>query len=414
MITDSKELISISKKQMGEMGYALQYKERIFAKLDRLMVWVQEENLRDYGPEVGKKFLDGELGIGYKQRRLSYEESLLMIAINKIDALQKTGSIVPIKEKKGHGFPEEYSYLVDGYRNMMQMERYNKRATLEKKELVLGGFLQFIHGKGVSLQDMKSEDIFAFMAFKSCSDRYRYNSSNIIRDFVGYASEMGFCSSDVLKQIPHFTSRVVKQLPTVYTHDEVSQLLASFDRASGIGKRNYLMTLLAAVYGWRAADILTLELSSIDWEKNVIEFNQQKSGNHVCYPLLPEVGNAIIDYLKNGRPKTGQKCIIVSHVTSYKGEAMSIANLHSTITRHMKKAGIKNWEGRRHGPHSLRHSIATNMLGADISLPVIQQVLGHKDPGTTQIYLSVDIAGLRECTFPVPGFKDHPVYGGAV
>lgn len=413
MITDSKELVFICKKKMGEMGYAHQYKERIIAKLDRLIVWVQKEKLWDYAPGIGKKFLASELGVDYKQRKLSYEECLLMIAINKIDALQKTGSIVPLKKKKRHGFPEEYMFLVDEYRNMMQTERCNKQATLRRKDIVLGDFLQFINDKGKSLQDIKSEDIVAFMAIKDGSDRYRYDSSNIIRDFVEFASKMEFCDSDVPKQIPHFTSRVVRKLPTVYTHDEVRLLLASFDRASAIGKRDYLMTLLAAVYGWRAADILTLELASIDWERNVIEFNQQKSGNHVCYPLLPEVGNAIIDYLRNGRPKTEQKCIIVSHVTSYKGEAMSVANLHATITMHMKKAGIKNWEGRRHGPHSLRHSIATNMLGADVPLPIIQQVLGHKAPETTQIYLSVDINGLRKCTFSVPEFKNHQVYGGA-
>lgn len=412
MITDSNELVSICKKKMEEMGYAPHYKERIFSKLDRLIVWIQKENLWDYAPEIGKKFLASELGVEYKQRKLSYEDCLLMIAINKIDVLQKTGSIAPLKKKTRHAFPEEYLYLVDKYRDMMQTERSNKQATIERKNIVLRDFLQFIHDKGKSLQNIKSEDIFAFMAIKDGSDRYRYDSSNIIRNFIEYASKIEFCDSNISKQIPHFTSRVVRKLPTVFAHDEVKQLLASFDRASAIGKRDYLMTLLVAVYGWRAADILTLELSSIDWGKNVIEFNQQKSGNYVSYPLLPEVGNAIIDYLRNGRPKTEQKCIIVSHVTNYKGETMSTANLHSIITTHMKKAGIKNWEGRRHGPHSLRHSIATNMLGSDVPLPVIQQILGHQDPETTQIYLSVDINGLRKCTFPVPEFENHLVYGG--
>lgn len=413
MITDSNELVSICKRQMNEMGYAPRYKERIFSKLDVLLSWVLKENLCDYSPGVGKRCIDTELGSGYQQRRLSYEESLLPIAINKINALQKTGSIVPIKEKKRHSFPEEYLSLVDSYRTMMQIERCNKRASVERKIPIIARFLRFISDNGIPLEDVKRKDILAFMALKDCSDRYRYDAGNIIRDFIGYISDIDYCSDEVLRQVPHFTYRYTRSLPTVYTHQEIRQLLSSFDRASGIGKRDYLVTLLAAVYGWRAADIANLEFSAIHWDENIIEFNQQKSGNHVCFPLLPEVGNAIIDYLRNGRPKTEQKCIIVSHVTSYKGAAMDVSNMHSIITIHMKKAGIKGWEKRRHGPHSLRHSIASNMLIDDVSLPIIQQVLGHKNPETTQIYLSMDIQSLRKCTSPVPGFKNHPIYGGA-
>jgi len=413
MITDSNELVSICKKQMNEMGYAHQYNERIFSKLDALIAWLQKEKLCDYSPGLGKRFIDAELGSGYQQRRLSYEESLLPIAINKINALQKTGSIVPVKEKKVHSLPEEYSSLVESYKTMLRIDRCNKQVTIEKKVLTIGRLLRFITENAISLEDIKRKDILAFMESKGFTDQYRYDASNIIRDFIGYASDIGICSSDGLKQIPHFTYRFVKPLPTVYTHEEIRKLLASFDRASGIGKRDYLMTMLAAVYGWRATDIVNLEFSSIHWDENIIEFNQQKSGNHVCYPLLPEVGNAIIDYLKNGRPKTEQKYIFVSHITSYKGAAMEASNMHAIVSAHMKKAGIKDWKNKRHGPHSLRHSIASNMLGDDVSLPIIQQVLGHKDPGTTQIYLSMDIESLRKCTSPVPGFRNHPVYGGA-
>lgn len=413
MITDSNELVSICKKQMNEMGHAAVYKARIFSKLDALLTWIQKDRVWDYSPELGKRFIEAELGSGYQQRRLTYEEGLLLIAVNKISTLQKTGSIVPVKEKKVHSLPEEYSSLVEGYKMMLRIDRCNKQSTIERKVLTVGRLLRFITENAIPLEEIKRKDILAFMESRDCTDRYRYDASNILRDFIGYASDIGFCSSNVLKQIPHFTYRFSKPLPTVYTHEEIRQLLATFDRASGIGKRDYLMTLVAAVYGWRSADIVNLEFSSIHWDENIIEFNQQKSGNHVCYPLLPEVGNAIIDYLKNGRPKTEQKCIFVSHVTSYKGLAMDASNMHSIISAHMKKAGIKDWKNKRHGPHSLRHSIASNMLGDDVSLPIIQQILGHKDPGTTQIYLSMDIEGLRKCTSPVPGFKNHPVYGGA-
>lgn len=96
-------------------------------------------------------------------------------------------------------------------------------------------------------------------------------------------------------------------------------LISSVDRSTPLGKRNYLILLLASEYGMRASDIRSLSLKHIDWESNTILFNQQKTDIPVSYPLIPSIGNAIIEYLKYGRPPGGDDVIIVRHDSKRKG-----------------------------------------------------------------------------------------------
>lgn len=105
--------------------------------------------------------------------------------------------------------------------------------------------------------------------------------------------------------------------------------------------------------------------------------------------------------------------IIVSAESSKKGQPLSSPTIHSIVSRYMSKANIKNWKQKKHGAHSLRHSLATNMLKKNISMPIISTVLGHQSTQSTKIYLSVDIKKLRECALPIPElFSAH--YGKEV
>jgi integrase len=194
-------------------------------------------------------------------------------------------------------------------------------------------------------------------------------------------------------------------LPTTYTEEEIRILLESVERASCIGKRDYLILLLASEYGWRSSDIVNFCFNQIDWDKNAITFNQQKTGVPVTYPLLSSTGNAIIDYLKHGRPNTNAPQIIVAHESSRKGKKLSEETIHSIVTKYMKKANISNWRHKRHGPHSLRHSLAANLLKKNISIPVISTVLGHQTIESTKVYISVDNTRLKLCALPIPALK---------
>jgi site-specific recombinase XerD len=195
------------------------------------------------------------------------------------------------------------------------------------------------------------------------------------------------------------------KIPTTYTEKEIGNLLAAVNRSSAIGKRDYLILLLAAEYGWRVSDIVKFNFSQIDWDKNRISFSQSKTDAPAEYPLLSSVGNALIDYLKNGRPDTTVSEIIVSAESSKRGQAMNKTTIHSIVTKYMNIADIKDWRLKKHGPHSLRHSLASNMLKNNVPMPVISIALKHQNTESTKIYLTVDVERLRECPLPVPVIK---------
>ncbi|MDR0745799.1 MAG: tyrosine-type recombinase/integrase [Mediterranea sp.] len=190
-----------------------------------------------------------------------------------------------------------------------------------------------------------------------------------------------------------------EQMPSFYTAEEIMVVENSISRSSGVGKRNYAMVLLASRLGLRASDIAGLQFNNIDWDKNLIIFKMQKTGKTIELPLLADVGNAIIDYLRHGRPNSTLQNVFLSARAPYVGATKAcVCAAINTIICH---SGIDTG-GKHHGPHSLRHSLAATMLNNGTVLPVISETLGHKITQTTMSYLKIDIASLLKCALPVP------------
>ena len=144
-------------------------------------------------------------------------------------------------------------------------------------------------------------------------------------------------------------SNYKKAIPYGYTEEEISKTLATVDRSSAIGKRDYLILLLAAEYGWRTGDIVNFKFSQIDWDNNTITFEQHKTDIPVEFPLLSSVGNAIIDYLQHGRPKSDAPEIIVSAENGKNGTPLKPSTVHSIVSRYLREADIPpRWLPRAH------------------------------------------------------------------
>jgi integrase len=148
--------------------------------------------------------------------------------------------------------------------------------------------------------------------------------------------------------------------------------------------------------GLRIGDIRSLEKSSIDWNRKTINLKITKTGQPIELPLLKDIGWAIIDYLQNGRPATNSECLFVRHRAPF--NAFGDRNgFNKELHRYILKAGLNVPGGQRHGMHSLRSTLAGNMLEIKSPLPIISEVLGHQSVNTTSIYLKIDIEGLRKC-----------------
>ena len=202
--------------------------------------------------------------------------------------------------------------------------------------------------------------------------------------------------------------RLVRErtIPSVYSKDEVERILACIDRCSIKGKRDYAMLSLAARLGLRSSDICGLTFGSLNWEKNMIEIFQKKTKKSVQLPLLNEVGDAIIDYLRF-RPKSSTNYVFLR--VANPPERLHNHSLYEIVTKYMRRAGVKIPPGKKHGPHALRHSLSSLMLEKRVPLPVISEILSHTSTETTKVYLKIDISHLRECALDVPGIGNSKV-----
>lgn len=218
-----------------------------------------------------------------------------------------------------------------------------------------------------------------------------------VKKFFAFLHEKGYADEDLSAKVPRCKTLVDYGVPSTFTHDEIERTLAAVNTRTAIGKRDYAMLCIAAHLGLRQGDILNLEPGNFDWENNLLVFSQSKTEHLVSLPLPGRVGRAVIGYLKNGRPDTACPKLFVMHKSPYG----PFENAWYVIHKYMDRAGIADIETKRHGFHSLRHSLAGAMLDAETPLPVISEVLGHISSNTTSRYLKIDIPRLRDCALEV-------------
>jgi len=221
----------------------------------------------------------------------------------------------------------------------------------------------------------------------------------LLRFLHGHAYTGPDFSQSVLSVRYHSDSRI----PSYYTEDEVSRLLKAIGTETPLQKRDYAAALLAARTGMRRSDITGLKFSSIDWEYDKIELVQHKTGTPLYLPLMPEVGEAIADYMLNGRPLGGSEHIFQNHTPPF--APMKPGTLNDILFRAFDKAGIDT-DFRKKGPHTLRFSLASRMLERGETVKTIADALGHQSVQTTTIYAKIDTTSLGECALPVPKYQE--------
>ena len=191
-----------------------------------------------------------------------------------------------------------------------------------------------------------------------------------------------------------------KSLPTVWSAEEIEKILKAVDRCNPSGKRDYAIILLVARLGLRIGNVRDLKLYDINWQTNQINIMQNKTNEPISLPLMEDVGWAIIDYLKNGRPITDCPNVFVRHQAPFMPFS-SKNSLFSMLTRIISKAGVATEKRARAGMHSLRHSLASELMKNNVEINIISDILGHCTPETTRHYLRVNLPALRECALNV-------------
>lgn len=277
--------------------------------------------------------------------------------------------------------------------------RHFTENTMKSLRARLMRFHDYLYDIGIrDFKTVTGEEINTYiLSLARFSTTYVSESLREIRRMLAWAYESGYINTPLSDYVPHVKNIRQQKLPSTFTSIEIEAILNSVDRGNPIGKRNYAIFLIAARLGIRSSDIRTLTFSNINWDDNIISFSQKKTGHALSLPMPDDVGWAIIDYLKNGRPETTVKNIFVSHIYPY-GELTSLGKI---ILQQMRKAGFQAPASRRTGMHAFRHGLATRMLENDVPLPVISQTLGHADITSTEVYLRVSIKQLSKCGLEV-------------
>lgn len=216
-----------------------------------------------------------------------------------------------------------------------------------------------------------------------------------LRAFFRFLYQEGIMPDDFAAKIPMVKARKQTAIPSVWTHEELKQLVGAIDRGSPKGRRDYAIILIACRLGLRCTDIKNLCFENFNWTEKKICFTQSKTRQPIELPLVPDVGWAVIDYLKYGRPKVDSSRIFVRHMAPFLPFAEG-DHLDQLIRTYMVKAHIP-MRGKHRGMHSLRHTMASVLLEKDTPLPVISDIIGHLDTNSTAVYLKVDMERLAEC-----------------
>ena len=166
-----------------------------------------------------------------------------------------------------------------------------------------------------------------------------------------------------------------------------------------MGKRNYAIILLGSRLGLRRSDICRLEFSNLDWDLNEINITQHKTQRLLTIPMPKEVGESLVDYILHGRPQSSSSYVFLNATPPYAPISASLVT--RTVSDAMREARI-DLRGRHHSAHSLRHSLAAQLLKENVSVHVISSLLGHSTSASTMPYLSVDKNMLLRCSLDVP------------
>ena len=273
--------------------------------------------------------------------------------------------------------------------------------TIDEYEQHLSRFLRFLKENHVeSIIEVNQSHILHYI--KRISPKtisLAHIAIRTMRDFFRYLYNHQFLEADLSYMMPKDNYKKQAKIPSIYTSDEIEALIAAVDRGSAVGKRDYAIILLAARLGLRASDIANLKFENLIWEQNTISLTQFKTGNKLKLPLLSEVGNAIVDYLKYSRPKSDEPFIFLCARSPFNPIHTPVVTKIAENT--FAKTGI-NTKSRKHGPHALRHSLAGRLLETRTTLPVISEVLGHENTESTRFYLRVDLTSMRQCVLDVP------------
>ncbi len=382
-------------ESVSEQGYSLASIHRQVLLAACFSRWLQQNG-------VGVRSICSDHPVGYlryRARRVRPGRGDAAALRHLIDFLRREGVIPDEKKLACQSTPVEH--CAQAFGQYLLEVRALARPTIINYVPFIRSFLEDRFGLGrVTLSRLRAGDVVRFVQRQA--PRLHKKTAKLmttaLRSFLQYARYLGEVTHDLAAAVPIVANWSMTSIPRAISAEHVRQLLASIDRRTAVGLRDYAILLLLARLGLRSGEVVSLELDDIDWNLGQVNV-RGKSGQRNRLPLPTEVGKAIAAYLRRGRPDSTSRRVFLrarAPICAFRGAC----GVGSIVRHSLQRAGIK---ATTSGAHQFRHGLATEMLRQGASLSEIGDLLGHRHPQTTKIYTKVDIKALRALALPWPG-----------
>lgn len=393
-----EQLVSQLRGWLVDKGYSESYIRHFNSTAFQLIKFMSSKGIADYTIMIGIDFLKEQYQYDLKEK-MSKINSRRLRYLQMLSEYQMYRTIVVKARIRKYKVPLGSKSATDEFILHRQYIGITEKG-IQINQLYLERFFDYLSSQNITEPAQISiNHIHGYLKFIAQYSKQTGNSMlRTVRQFLSFCYQNDYRYNDLAKLVPSIYFDKRSNIPSAYSQDDVMKLLAQVDRNNPIGKRNYAILLLTAKLGIRAGDICNLKFENLDWEQNKVSWTQHKTGKPIILPLLEDVGLAIIDYLKFGRPECESPHIFIRHrapITHFLSN-----NLFNMVSTYVGKAGLLA-QCKKRGPHALRHSLASRLLEENVPLPIISEILGHADTETTAIYLSIDINRLRICALEV-------------
>ena len=292
--------------------------------------------------------------------------------------------------------------VVSGYDAWMVELRGLSASTRERGRAEAHLLLRWLRDHGKSVATLCVADLDAYVASRNISMRRssKVTMVSTLRGVLRYLHGSGRLPMDLADAIEGPPIYALEGIPSTIRREDIERALkaARCDR-SPQGRRDYAILMLLSTYGLRGGEIIGLRLSDIDWRHERLRIRHAKTGTYSELPLLRGPADALLDYLKHGRPATTFREVFLRVLAPYR-PLSSCAALHYIMGRRLRAVGV-SLTGKR-GAHVLRHSRAASLLSGGVPIKVIGDVLGHRSERSTAVYLKLATDDLRAVALDLP------------
>lgn len=292
--------------------------------------------------------------------------------------------------------------LLDRYSLYLEKGRGLAASTVRSYRFYLTSFVEALDQEDLprAIAELTPRDVQAFFCAraqgKATAPRTHIRVG--LRHFFAFCAREGYGGGHLAEAVPRVYSYRLADVPRQVPERDARALVESIDRTTSVGRRNYAIILLLYTYGVRGGQVRTLRLDDIHWRQNRIRFPACKGGRQVIEPLTDEVGEALLDYLRNGRPPSAySEVFLTDHAPIH---PMRADHLYTCVCSLLRGLGLG--DGPR-GPHGFRHAFASRLLGHGHSMKTIADMLGHRDINSTFLYTKVDFRTLAQVPLDWPG-----------